>query len=44
MLEDYVDEEVQLYIKGVREHGRVVSSGVVMAADQGILLSCAKKS
>ena len=38
-----LDENVQLYINSVREYGEVMSSGVVMAAAQGILLSCAKE-
>ena len=32
LLGNDLDEKVQLYIKSVREHGGVVSSGVVMAA------------
>ena len=37
------DETVQLYIKSVRYHSRVVSSGVVMAAARSLLLSCARE-
>ena len=43
MLGNDLDEKVQQYIKSVREQGGVVSSGVVMAAARGILLSCAKE-
>ena len=43
LLGNDLDEKVQLYIKSIREHGGVVSSGVVMAAARGILLSCAKE-
>ena len=32
LLGNDLDEKVQLYIKSVREHGGVVSSGVIMAA------------
>ena len=43
LLGNDLDGKVQLYIKSVRDHGGVVSSGVVMAAARGILLSCAKE-
>ena len=43
LLGNDLDETVQLYIKSVRDHGGVVSSGVVMAAARGILLSCARE-
>ena len=43
LLGNDLDEKVQLYIKSVREHNGVVSSGVVMAAARGIILSCAKE-
>lgn len=43
LLGNDLDETVQLYIKSVRDHSGVVSSGVVMAAARGILLSCARE-
>ncbi len=37
-----LDDEVQIYLKKVREGGGVISSRIVMATAKGIVLSCDK--
>ena len=46
LFENDLDDKVQQYIKSIRKCGGVVSSGVVMAAAQGILLHilCQRKA